>query len=154
MALPTVLEKLQYENEKNILIQGLPSSLEKQFVKLPFSKSVTPLLKSRKIDFAVVFSINKTQLRSILCEVVPALASGVNIWVSYPKPTAKIVSDLIRDNDWSCLGEYGYIIDTHVELDNVWMATRFTKADIEIKMQPSAMDGIKVKASKLSVVEN
>jgi hypothetical protein len=43
MALQTVIEKLQYNNEKNVLIQGLPSSVEKQFVKLSFAKSVTPL---------------------------------------------------------------------------------------------------------------
>ena len=66
MALLTVIEKLNITNEKNILIQGLPSSLEKQFVKLPYAKSVTPLLKSRKIDFALVFAINRTQLKNIL----------------------------------------------------------------------------------------
>ena len=48
MALQTVIEKLQYNNEKNVLIQGLPSSVEKQFVKLSFAKSVTPLLRTKK----------------------------------------------------------------------------------------------------------
>lgn len=47
MALLTVLEKLQLKEEKNVLIQGLPSSIEKQFVKLSFAKNVTPLLKSK-----------------------------------------------------------------------------------------------------------
>ena len=50
MALLTVLEKLQLKEEKNVLIQGLPSSIEKQFVKLSFAKNVTPLLKSKKIN--------------------------------------------------------------------------------------------------------
>lgn len=59
MALPTMFEKLNLSDEKNILIQGLPSSIEKQFAKLSFAKSVTPLLRSRKIDFALVFAINK-----------------------------------------------------------------------------------------------
>ena len=53
MAIQTVFEKLQYNNEKNILIQGLPSSIEKQFIKLNFAKSVTPLLKIKKVDFAL-----------------------------------------------------------------------------------------------------
>ena len=48
----TLFEKLQLEDEKNLLIQGLPSTIEKQFSKLSFSKNVTPLLKTRKIDFA------------------------------------------------------------------------------------------------------
>ena len=44
----SLLEKLQLKDEKNLLIQGLPSTVEKQFIKLSFSKNVTPLLKSRK----------------------------------------------------------------------------------------------------------
>ena len=56
MTAQTLIEKLQLQDEKNLLIQGLPSSIEKQFVKLTFSKSVTPLLKTRKIDFALVFA--------------------------------------------------------------------------------------------------
>ena len=55
----TLLEKLQLQDEKNLLIQGLPSSIEKQFTKLAFAKNVTPLLKIKKIDFALVFAINQ-----------------------------------------------------------------------------------------------
>ncbi len=69
----TLLEKLQLADEKNLLIQGLPSSIEKQFSKLSFAKNVTPLLKSRKIDFALVFAVNENQLNSILQDVMPAL---------------------------------------------------------------------------------
>ena len=48
MALPTVLEKLQIKDEKNFLIQGLPSSIEKPFSKMNYAKSVTPLLRTKK----------------------------------------------------------------------------------------------------------
>jgi hypothetical protein len=58
----TLFDKLQLADEKNLLIQGLPSSIEKQFSKLSFAKNVTPLLKSRKIDFALVFAVNENQL--------------------------------------------------------------------------------------------
>ncbi len=61
----TLFEKLQLEDEKNLLIQGLPSTIEKQFSKLSFSKNVTPLLKTRKIDFALVFALNLKQLNKI-----------------------------------------------------------------------------------------
>ena len=58
----TLFEKLEFADEKNLLIQGLPSSIEKQFCKLSFAKNMTPLLKSRKIDFALVFAVNENQL--------------------------------------------------------------------------------------------
>ena len=131
MALLTVIEKLNITNEKNILIQGLPSSLEKQFVKLPYAKSVTPLLKTRKIDFALVFAINRTQLKNILQDVIPAMAENANLWVSYPKPTAKIASDLLRNNDWECVNCHGYENSEEIVLDNVWGAIRFEKCCVE-----------------------
>ena len=65
----SLLEKLQFNEERNLLIQGLPSSIEKQFVKLSFAKNVTPLLRSKKIDFALIFAVNQNQLNGILKEV-------------------------------------------------------------------------------------
>src|SRR5512139_2439034 len=95
-----LLEKLQYKEEKNLLIQGLPSSIEKQFSKLNFAKNVTPLLKSRRIDFALVFAINENQLNGILQDVLPALHEESKFWIAYPKSTSKIVSNLNRDCSW------------------------------------------------------
>ena len=63
-----ILEKLQLKDEKNLLVQGLPSSVEKQFAKLSYNKNITPLLKARKIDFALIFAINQLQLNNILKE--------------------------------------------------------------------------------------
>jgi hypothetical protein len=87
----TVFEKLQIREERNILIQGLPSSIEKQFLKITYSKSVTPLLKSRTIDFALIFAVNQQQLANIIGEVIPSLHKKSKFWVAYPKPTSKIV---------------------------------------------------------------
>ena len=69
----TMFEKLQLEDEKNLLIQGLPSTIEKQFSKLSFSKNVTQLLKIRKVDFALVFALNSHQLQKIFAELTPPL---------------------------------------------------------------------------------
>lgn len=121
----SVLEKLQLGDEKNLLIQGLPSTIEKQFAKLSFAKNVTPLLKSRRIDFALVFAVNQNQLRSIVREVVPALHDEGKFWIAYPKQTSKIVSDLSRDCSWNCLEEMGFESVRMVALDHVWCAVRF-----------------------------
>jgi len=127
----TVFEKLQLRDEKNILIQGLPSSIEKQFLKISFSKSVTPLLKSRTIDFALIFAVNQLQLSGIISEVIPSLHTKSKLWVAYPKPTSKIVSDLNRDFNWSTLKSRGYIPFFETDLDNMWVAIRFERDAIE-----------------------
>ena len=85
MSTQSFFEKLQLKDERNLLIQGLPSTVEKQFVKISFSKNVTPLLKTRKIDFALVFAICHKQLTDILKEVIPAMHSQGKLWIAYPK---------------------------------------------------------------------
>ena len=125
----TVFEKLQLADEKNLLIQGLPSSIEKQFSKLSFAKNMTPLLKSRKIDFALVFAVNENQLNGILRDVMPSLKEGSKFWVAYPKITSKIVTDLNRERSWNRLTHDGYESIERVELDHVWSAMRFGKGD-------------------------
>lgn len=122
-----LLEKLRLQEEKNVLIQGLPSSIEKQFVKLSFAKNVTPLLKARKIDFALVFAINENQLSGILKEVLPALHEDGKFWIAYPKTTSKIVTDLNRQCSWNCVCDAGFERIDEVALDHVWTAMRFNK---------------------------
>ena len=129
MSAQTLLEKLQLQEEKNLLIQGLPSSIEKQFIKLNFSKGVTPLLKSRKIDFALVFAVNQRQLIDILKDVIPALQEGAKFWIAYPKLTSKISSDLSRDKNWDFVSDYGFEAVRMIALDNVWSAGRFKKSE-------------------------
>jgi hypothetical protein len=124
-----ILEKLQLKEEKNLLIQGLPSSVEKQFAKLAYNKNLTPLLKTRKIDFALIFAINQLQLNNILKEVFSALHPESKLWIAYPKTTSKIVSDLNRDASWEILSKNDYEAVRQVTLDHVWTAMRFKKLD-------------------------
>ena len=125
----TVFEKLELADEKNLLIQGLPSSIEKQFSKLSFCKNMTPLLKTRKIDFALVFAVSENQLNGILKDVMPSLKDGSKFWVAYPKTTSKIVTDLNRDRSWNRLTNDGYESIERIELDHVWSAMRFVKGE-------------------------
>ena len=129
MSHQSLFEKLELKDERNLLIQGLPSSIEKQFIKLSYSKNVTPLLKLKKIDFALVFAINLNQLNGILREVIPALHSEGKLWVAYPKTTSKISSDLNRDCSWSILTQNEFETIDQVALDHVWSALRFKKLD-------------------------
>ncbi len=133
MTAQTLLEKLQLRDEKNLLIQGLPSSIEKQFIKLTFSKSVTPLLKTRKIDFALVFAVSHRQLVEILKDVIPVLGEDAKFWIAYPKLTSKIASDLSRDKNWDFVSDYGFEAVRMIALDNVWSAACFKKQDAGAK---------------------
>ena len=131
-----MFEKLQLHEEKNLLIQGLPSSIEKQFTKLSFAKNVTPLLRSRKIDFALVFAVNQNQLSSIMQDVIPALHEEGKLWIAYPKTASKIVSDLNRECSWNCIRNKGFDSIHETCLDHVWSAIRFQRQGIPLRGEP------------------
>lgn len=149
--LQNLLEKLQYTEQKNILIQGLPSSIEKQFAKIAFAKNVTPLLKSRKIDFALVFSVNVNQLSGILRDVLPALHEEGVFWIAYPKSTSKIATDLSRACSWDCVRNAGFETTDEVALDHVWTATRFTKIAQEEKPARKSTRRVTLQESAVAV---
>ena len=125
----SIVEKLQLSEERNLIIQGLPSSIEKQFAKLTYAKNVTPLLKSKKVEFALVFALSQQQLNNVMKEVFPALSAETKLWVAYPKTSSKIVSDLNRDCSWDLLIKNGYESVRQVAVDNVWSAIRFKKLE-------------------------
>ena len=150
----TILEKLQLKNEKNILIQGLPSSIEKQFSKVSFAKNLTPLLRTRKIDFALVFAVSESQLNTILEDIMPALKGESKLWVAYPKLTSKITTDLNREGSWNKLTEAEYENVEQVSLDHVWHAAYFKKGlvlnEIELETTEEIVT-VKKKARMASV---
>ncbi|MBC7536729.1 MAG: hypothetical protein H7258_13645 [Ferruginibacter sp.] len=134
----TLFEKLQLKDEKNLLIQGIPSTIEKQFIKLSFAKCVTPLLKIKGVDFALVFALSKKQLCEILNEVIPVLKPTAKLWIAYPKLTSKIASDLNRDCHWEVTDNLGFETDCEIAIDNTWTAVRFKKGVIAaiVKAKP------------------
>lgn len=131
--LQNLLEKLQFTEQKNVLIQGLPSSIEKQFAKIAFAKNVTPLLKTRKIDFALVFAVNVNQLSGIMRDVLPALSLDGVFWIAHPKVSSKIATDLSKACSWDCVRNEGFEILDEVAIDHVWMAARFKKQTVLLK---------------------
>jgi hypothetical protein len=137
MSSQSLLEKLQLNDEKNLLLQGLPLSIEKQFLKLSFSKNVTPLLKSKKIDFALIFAFSQKQLKEILKEVIPALHQETKFWIAYPKASSKIASDLCRDASWDFIEAHGFETVRMIAVDNLWSAIRFKKPEETAKRPAS-----------------
>ena len=144
--LHNLLEKLQLKEEKNLLIQGLPSSIEKQFVKLSFAKNVTPLLKSRKIDFALIFALSSNQLKGILKDVLPALHPEGKFWIAYPKASSKIATDLKSDCNWNCVCCEGFESVNEVALDHVWSAVMFRKTEKQAANRIEEVDMVIAKA--------
>jgi hypothetical protein len=142
----TILEKLNLKNEKNILIQGLPSSIEKQFSKVSFAKNLTPLLKARKIEFALIFAVSENQLNGILDDILPALKEESSLWVAYPKVTSKISTDLNRESSWNKLRSIGYEGTDQISLDHVWQSVNFKRNNDSYEVEMEMVERVAIKA--------
>lgn len=147
-----MFDKLQLTNEKNILIQGLPSSIEKHFLKISYAKSITPLLKIKKIEFALLFAVSKKQLTDLLNDVSPALHDQVKLWVAFPKLTSKIASDLTRECNWCCIDELGFEAIDQINLDNVWHAVKLQRTE-EIVPKRNSLSDLKIRLREQALME-
>jgi hypothetical protein len=88
-------------------------------------------LKSRRIDFALVFAVSESQLNGILHDIMPALKEDSKLWIAFPKLTSKIATDLNRESSWNKLAAAGYESLEQVSLDHVWNAAQFRKIESE-----------------------
>ncbi len=128
---PSLFERLHLKDEVSLLIMGAPSTIEKQFAKLSFARAVTPLIKIKKIDFALIFAVSRNQLREILKDVLPTLRPDAKLWIAYPKITSKIVSDLNTSTHWDIIDENGYDAIEQIAIDSVWTAIFLMKSNLE-----------------------
>jgi hypothetical protein len=76
-------------------------------------------------DFVQLFAKDRAALDAHAEAAWAALKPGGLFWVSYPKGSSKVATDLNRDVFWDALGHLGIRPVTQVSVDDVWSALRF-----------------------------
>jgi hypothetical protein len=76
-------------------------------------------------DFVQVFAKDRATLDHHLEAAHAALKPGGLFWISYPKGSSKVPTDLNRDVFWDALEHLGVRPVTQVSVDQVWSALRF-----------------------------
>lgn len=89
----------------------------------------TQLIESGPADFVQLFVASSQELTQHLPTALAALQPNTIFWICYPKLTAKIKSDLTRDEGWLPLGQAGYEGVAQVAIDDTWSALRFKPAE-------------------------
>ena len=75
-----------------------------------------------------LFVLNSSELSEKLKVLYPLLLSQTILWITYPKKTSGISSDLQMMGDWEITRQYGLEIVTAVSIDETWTALRFKQA--------------------------
>lgn len=80
-------------------------------------------------DFVHVFAKNSAELAEWGEKAVASVKYDGILWMSYPKKSGKIKSDLSRDSSWGWAEPFGLRPVTQISIDETWSALRFRPAE-------------------------
>jgi len=103
----------------------------------PFVPALQPLPAGAEIvddldapaPYVHAFALNTDQLRVVLPEALKRVAYDGLLWISWPKASADVETDLDRELLTEGLGELGYRAVRSVSVSDVWSALRFRPKD-------------------------
>ncbi|GAB3328985.1 hypothetical protein GCM10027429_04420 [Marivirga atlantica] len=116
-------KKLGLKNGQFILLINQPDYYLSLFDEFP---NVTEAnLQSRDVDFIHLFTKNQIELKKYFAAAKKALAKNGILWISWPKKSAKIETDI----DGSFVRNFGLegsLVDTKVcAVDETWSGLKF-----------------------------
>ena len=119
-----IAKKLFIKPGKNWLFYHAPenylSALE------PMPEGVTANDKPEgNFDGIQLFVLNRSELASHLKEIAPLLKQDTVLWVTYPKKSSGIKSDLEMMGSWDEPAKYGLRVVAAAGIDKTWTALRF-----------------------------
>jgi hypothetical protein len=82
-----------------------------------------------KFDFVHLFASQNAELTRLKTIAVDSVEFDGLLWVSYPKRSSKIDSDLSRDDMWELYTGAGLRPVSQISVDETWSAVRFRPAE-------------------------
>lgn len=128
MSQKPVAQKLQIREGQKLLLINPPTDYEKLLVKhLPKNVEIVKGT-SRDAEVIQVFTSSKTQLNEQLGKLKKALPPNGIIWVTYPKGTSKVKTDINRDIIRNEAEKFGLEAVAIFSVDDDWSALRLKHA--------------------------
>jgi hypothetical protein len=94
--------KMKLKVGQHATIVNAPKGYLKEFEPLPDGVKVSQKME-KPSDWVQVFVKNQAELKTIFPKVVKLLKPESMLWISFPKGTSKIQTDLTRDKGWGVL---------------------------------------------------
>jgi Bacteriocin-protection, YdeI or OmpD-Associated len=136
-----VAKKLQIKPGKSWLFYHAPQNYLSILEPLPDGVTVK-FDAEGKFDGIQLFVINSADLATHLKAVAPFLKADTVFWISYPKKSSAIKSDLEMMNSWDDLKQYGLRTVASAAIDDTWTALRF-KPEGQSKLSDFRVEAIK-----------
>ncbi len=116
--------KLQIKPGNRLLVLNAPPGYLARLGPLPDGVGLAER-PSGTYDVVHLFVNDKAELGRLAQRALEAIKPSGVFWVSYPKRSAKVSTDITRDVGWDELTAAGWRPVSQVSIDDVWSALRF-----------------------------
>jgi hypothetical protein len=123
-----LVKKLMIRENYKILIVNEPTGYKDSLIDLPEGSSILKK-PTEKIEFIQLFAKDRAELETHLKGLTSKLDSKGWLWISYPKGSSKIKTDINRDSIWMIAKDAGLKAVHQIAIDETWSAIRFRFED-------------------------
>ena len=123
----SLIKKLGIKPKQRILILNAPDGYSEQIgTLLPADvEFFTTPAPGENYDVVLQFVGNKAEVEKDSPVAIELVKPGGLLWVSYPKQSSKVPTDINRDILWKIFPNSEWRPVTQVSIDEVWSALRF-----------------------------
>lgn len=131
MADTSLTKKLLLKPGYRMLLLNAPEGYAQRLEPLPEGATLhtTP---DGAYDWVQLFVFSKADADRHTPTAIKAVKPGGLLWMTYPKKTSTIKTDINRDSGWDAINKAGWLGVTQIAIDDTWSALRF-RPESEIK---------------------
>jgi predicted SnoaL-like aldol condensation-catalyzing enzyme len=119
-----IVKKLGLKPGMRALVVARPRGYLKLLAPLPAGVEISETLAGSH-QFVQFFAAKRSEIEKFRERVLESAAPGALVWISYPKKTSGMDSDLSREEVWAAMEGTGWRPVTQIAIDEVWSALRF-----------------------------
>lgn len=143
MTQSTLAKKLQIKPSHRVLLLGAPDGHAASLEPLPEGATVATAARGT-FDVVHLFVRQARDLEKSAPKAIAAVKEGGLLWISYPKKSSGVETDLTRDIGWKVVEDAGWGGVAQVAIDETWSALRFKpEATVARKEGSAAAPGAK-----------
>lgn len=134
----SLVKKLGLKPGMRVLVLGAPSGYMNSLAPLPDQVEVSQDL-GNTYEFVQLFATKKSDIAKSAKKVLRSANPGALVWITYPKKTSGVNSDLSREAVWAAMEGTGWRPVSQIAIDEVWSALRFRPTrDVKSRQQQLA----------------
>jgi hypothetical protein len=124
----SLIKKLRIQPGQRILILNAPLDYIESLGELPEGAEVSEVPEG-DYDFVHLFVQDSGEFASLGLPAIEAVRFDGLLWISYPKRSSKVETDLSRDVMWKLVEDMALRPVAQVSIGPVWSALRFRPSD-------------------------